>query len=264
MNDDQQHVHDEETENKPREDEVKASRALPPAEDVGQPSEPRLDPRAHRHAGEDHHRQEYAQHEAVGDLLEEIVLAGTMIEIEPGMGLHISPDIGRAPFTARGCDVFLEMPVGQHARPHEKEGQGKGPGHKNVPVPRLCEAVEVGNGHPAREARNFEPCLLRSEPPVAPVQPPVRVRDVEAGHEKNDHADEVRPVPDARGKSVFFRCAAHTGFSVSACCRARKMTSRGWSSKCWPLSTNSVSPLARCPSARKRAASHISPSDVFR
>ena len=180
---------------------------LSSAEQVDQPAEAGLHPRADRDAGEDHHRQDHPEHQPVSKFLQEIVLVRSVIEIEPEMRADIGPDCSEAPFAPPRGNIAGEMPVAEHGQPHEQQAECERPGHQYVPIAGKREAVIAGNGHPVGEARNHQPCLLGGEAPIAPVKPAMRVRDRQSRHEQHRHAQQVQPMPDARTERVAFHAS---------------------------------------------------------
>src|SRR3546814_4705962 len=71
-----------------------------------------------------------------------------------------------------------------------------------MPASRHGKAIMARDCCPIRETRKHQPGVIVIGAELPPIQARVGVEYAQAAHQQYGHADEVRPMPEARGQAV--------------------------------------------------------------
>src|SRR3546814_15087238 len=98
-----------------------------------------------------------------------------------------------------------------------------------MPASRHGKAIMARDCCPIRETRKHQPGVIVIGAELPPIQARVGVEYAQAAHQQYGHADEVRPMPEARGQAVpLDQCAGvlrseerRVGKECVSTCRSR-------------------------------------------
>ena len=129
---------------------------LTSAKQVDEPGQDRIHPRRHGEAGQDHQRQQHADHAQIGQLLEGIIMARllAMGKFQPKVVESVLQKGPWPQLLLAGQEITPEMSAGNSGHEISQEVRDEQPSKKEMPPPPQSEIAPAWKRSPPAERMN--------------------------------------------------------------------------------------------------------------
>src|SRR6202040_92195 len=143
-------MHENEQRNQAGRDEMDRPRGLTSAKQVDEPGQDRIHPRRHGEAGQDHQRQQHADHAQIGQLLEGIIMARllAMRKFQPKVVESVLEKGPWPQLLPAGQEIAPEMSAGNSGHEISQEVRDEQPSKKEMPPPPQSEIAPAWKRSP--------------------------------------------------------------------------------------------------------------------